>query len=105
MLESQIPFIVWGCGGGGAGNQLPTFDAESKNSKMVGRGGGRVNFQLLILSPNLLKSKKKFTRGFAEIFGQKSACGEFWVLTTNANHKKNYLLISKTYLSCIDLKH
>ena len=35
-----------------------------------GRGEGlvEINFQLLMLSPNLLKSKKKFTRGLAENF-------------------------------------
>ena len=46
---------------------LPTFDAESKSAKIpkslnVGGGGGvggrlGPNFQLLMLSPNLLKSK------------------------------------------------
>ena len=31
-------------------------------------GGGGTNFQLLMLSPNLLKSKNIFTREFAENF-------------------------------------
>ena len=73
--------MVWG-GGGGRGVQLPTFDAESKFTKITnslyGKGGGelptfdaesksaiiphslyskRGNFQLLMLSPNLLKSQ------------------------------------------------
>ena len=51
------------CGGGGAqGNQFPTFDAEFKFAKIQnshvqwGVGGGLVetNFQLLMLSSNLL---------------------------------------------------
>ena len=51
-------------GGGVNGNQFPTFDAEFKfakipNSHVEGAGGGSVetNFQLLMLSSNLLKSK------------------------------------------------
>ena len=58
--------------------QLPTFDAESKSAKISkslyvwggGGGGGSVtaNFQLLMLSPNLLKSQKIFGRGFVENF-------------------------------------
>ena len=60
---------VRGEGGGVRGNQFPTFDAEFKFAKIQNSyvwGGGRVsgtNFQLLMLSPNLLKKKK--------IFGQK----------------------------------
>ena len=58
-------------GGGGRGwNQFPTFDAESKFSKNknfhVRRGGvgvGGTNFQLLMLSPNLLKKNKQFFAG------------------------------------------
>ena len=51
-------------GGGVGGNQFPTFDAESKFAKITNShvqlgGGGLVetNFQLLMLSPNLLKSQ------------------------------------------------
>ena len=58
----------WVGGGGIGGNQFPTFDAEFKfakiqNSHVEGGGGGGVgglvetNFQLLMLSSNLLKSK------------------------------------------------
>ena len=50
-------------GGLGEGSQFPTFDAESKFAKIQnshvrweGDGGvGGPNFQLLMLSPNLLK--------------------------------------------------
>ena len=65
----------WGWGGGGvAGTQLSTLDAESKSAKIPnslygdgggggGGGGGGLgfNFQLLMLSPNLLKSQIPFT--------------------------------------------
>ena len=55
-------------------DQLPTFHAESKSAKIPkvpmhqggggGEGGGcmTANFQLLVLSPNLLKSKSPFAR-------------------------------------------
>ena len=68
LLKSQSPFMVVG-GGGVCDGQLPTFDAESKSAKipksLYGGGGGCVmaNFQLLMLSPNLLKSKNPFTVG------------------------------------------
>ena len=55
-------------GGGVGGNQFPTFDAEFKFAKIQnphiqgrwvggGWGVGGTNFQLLMLSSNLLKSK------------------------------------------------
>ena len=52
---------IWG-GGVVHDGQLPTFDAESKSAKIPksSRGGGgcmTTNFQLLMLSPNLLKSQ------------------------------------------------
>ena len=56
-------------GGGGYRTQLPTFDAESKSAKvpnsLYGGGEGSVgpNFQLLMLSPNLLKSQIPYTVG------------------------------------------
>ena len=84
------------------GNQFPTFDAESKFAKITnshvrlgggavvetnfqllmlspnllksqipmsgGGGGAETNFQLLMVSPNLLKSKNIFTKEFAENF-------------------------------------
>ena len=64
VLKSPIPMsrVGWGVGG----NQFSTFDAESKfatipNSHVQGGGVGRglvgTNFQLLMLSPNLLKSQ------------------------------------------------
>ena len=56
--------IVCGGGGGVGEYQFSTFDAESKfakiqNSHVEGGWGGLVNtnFQLLMLSLNLLKSK------------------------------------------------
>ena len=60
-----------GGGGGGSWDQLPTFDDESKSAKNqislcpVEEGGGRsgTNFQLLILSLNLLKTKFPYIRG------------------------------------------
>ena len=48
---------------GAHGNQFPTFVAESKIAKIQSSlffgGGGlmKTNFQLLLLRPNLLKSK------------------------------------------------
>ena len=48
----------------GVQTQLSTFDAESKSAKiqnsLYGGGGGLSgpSFQILMLSPNLLKSKK-----------------------------------------------
>ena len=62
--------MQWG-GGVVVGDQLPTFDAESKSAKIPNlvRGGERVtNFQLLILSLNLLKSKNTYGRDFPEKF-------------------------------------
>ena len=83
MLKSQI-YIFAGGGGGvcgwptfdafAEGGGWPTFDAKSKNPKFTslqvggGGGGGGFGSQLLMPSPNLLKSKKKFTRGLAEKF-------------------------------------
>ena len=56
LLKSKVP--IFGGGGGGArGNQFPTFVAESKFAKIQRGGGDGTNFQLLMLSPNLLKSK------------------------------------------------
>ena len=61
LLKSKIPMLSMG--GGVGGNQLPTFDAEFKFTKIqnshVEGGWGLVetNFQLLMLSSNLLISK------------------------------------------------
>ena len=54
-------------------SRLPTFDAESKSAKipksLYGGGGWgwgvcmMADFQLLMLSPNLLKSQSPFTVG------------------------------------------
>ena len=57
-------------GGGVSGNQLPTFDAESKytkipNSQVCWEGvGGLVetNYQLLMLSSNMIKSQIPMSR-------------------------------------------
>ena len=65
LLKSKIPMSS------GGGNQLSTFDAEFKFAKIQnsyvqwGGGGGAVetNFQLLILSSNLLKSKIPMSSG------------------------------------------
>ena len=67
LLKSKIPMLrVGGWGGGVGGNQFRTFDAEFKFAKIqnshveggwVGGGLVETNFQLLMLSSNLLKSK------------------------------------------------
>ena len=66
LLKSTVPIFRNGGGGGSGGahgSQFPTFDAESKFAKIhsshLGGGGGlmETNFQLLMPSPNLLKSK------------------------------------------------
>ena len=76
MLKSQstISGCVWGGGGGRGrgervGDQLPTFDAKSKNAKILkfnfqGRGAGGLvtNFQLLMLHPKMLKSQSPISR-------------------------------------------
>ena len=64
LLKSKIPMSGKG-GGGGWWNQLSTFDAEFKFAKVQnsyvwyggGGGVGGTNFQLLMLSPNLLQKK------------------------------------------------
>ena len=57
LLKSKIPIS----GRGGWWNQLSTFDAEFNFTKIqnshFGGGVGGTNFQLLMLSSNLLKSK------------------------------------------------
>ena len=63
-------------------SQFPTFDAESKSAKIPksfygGQGVGSVmaNFQLLMLNPNLLKSKNPFTVWGG---GGKNPTSNFW---------------------------
>ena len=72
LLKPKIPMSSgWGVGGGGWWNQLSTFDAEFKfakiqNSYVQWEGGvwvGGTNFQLLMLSSNLLKSKIPMSGG------------------------------------------
>ena len=69
LLKSKIPMLRVGGWGGVGGNQFPTFNAEFKFAKIqkfpCQGGGGLVetNFQLLMLSPNLLKSKILMSRG------------------------------------------
>ena len=69
---AKIQSSHFGGGGGGRthGNQFPTFVPETKFAKIQSshfrRGGGGVmgsNFQLLLLRPNLLKSKVPISRG------------------------------------------
>ena len=107
MLKSQIPIFAGGKGGGGGG-WWPTFDAESRNANIKKypflQLGGGVSDQLLMLSPNLLKSKKKITRGFAEHFLSFQAkkclgmngfglrvpsCSRIRVYDVYANHKRH----------------
>ena len=68
LLKSKIPMLRLGGGGREVGgNQFSTFDTEFIFAKIqnshveVGWGGGgrlvETNFQLLMLSPNLLKTK------------------------------------------------
>ena len=66
LLKTQIPHMV--VMRGGAGEQHPTFDVESKTAKntnsLYSRGGGGElgpNFQLLMPSPNLLKTQIPYT--------------------------------------------
>ena len=71
--SADIPNSVYGGGGGGGGvhdNQLPTFDAESKSAKIPNSlyAGGKgvfmtTNFQLLMPSPNLLRSQIAYMLG------------------------------------------
>ena len=67
LLNSKVP--IFGGGGGACGNRFSTFDAESKFAKIQSshfQGGGGLmvtNFQLLLLSPNLLKSKVPISGG------------------------------------------
>ena len=70
LLRSQIAYMVGGGGGGVHDDQLPTFDAESKSAKIPNSlyGGWRggfmtINFQLLMLSPNLLRSQIPYMVG------------------------------------------
>ena len=88
LLKSQIPFTV---GEGGARTQLSTFHAESKSAKIPNslygvRGGGRglgPNFQLLMLSPNLLKSQIPFMVGWGWLGG--GMAPNFHLLMLSAN--------------------
>ena len=62
MLNSNLPFPKSRGEGRSWWNPLSTFDAEFKFAKILnsyfrGGGVGRNNFQLLMLSSNLLKSK------------------------------------------------
>ena len=77
----------WGVGGGGRTNfQLLMLSSNLLKSKIpisgwVG-GGGRTNFQLLMLSPNLLKKKKNFFAKNFLSFRTKSITVLFWTLST-----------------------
>ena len=72
FAKNQNSYGRWG-GGGGWWNQLATFDAEFKVAKNQNfhvwwGGGGETNFQLLMLSPNLLK--KSFCEQFSKFSGK-----------------------------------
>ena len=62
-LNLSKPNFLMSTGGGRVCDQLPTFDPESKSGKNqislcpLGGEGSVTNFQLLILSVNLLKTK------------------------------------------------
>ena len=69
LLKSQSPIMV---GVGVGDDQFPTLDAEFKFAKIpksydgeVGGGLVMTNFQLLMLSSNLLKSQSPITGGLA----------------------------------------
>ena len=65
LLKSQSPIMVRGV----SNDQFPTFDAESKPAEIPkshysgGRGLAISNFQLLMLSPYLLKSQSPIVVG------------------------------------------
>ena len=99
------PVLSWNLHLGGVGgwqrpilkSQLQIFSMSSPEVKFTFSGGGGLvmtNFQLLMLSPNLLKSKKiVFYKGFAENFWPKKCLGmvlgfEYQVFRVYANHKK-----------------
>ena len=96
LLKSKSPYVRMGSGGT-HDSQLPTFDAESKSAKIPkslysggGGGGGRgrcmmANFQLLMLSPNLLKSQSPFTVGGGGGWGWEVHDGQ--LLTLDAESK------------------
>ena len=90
-MGAQSGSHIYQFGGGGVrGNQFPTFDAEFKFAKIqnshVWSGGGGVggvvetNFQLLMLSSNLLKSKIPMSGGEGGFHGNQ-------FLTFNAEFK------------------
>ena len=79
--SAKIPNSLYGGGGGGGGGsgvqlQLLMLSPNLLKSQipyMVGGGEGvGLNFQLLMTSPNRLKSKNVIGGGFAEIFLTKS---------------------------------
>ena len=84
LLKSKIP-MSGGWGGGGWWNQFPTFDAEFKFAKVQNshvEGGwagvvGGTSFQLLMLSPNLLKSKIPMSGGWVGGGGQVEPISNF----------------------------
>ena len=100
LLKSKFPLSSEG-GGGFGGYQFSTFDAESKFAKIqnsyVERGWGglvNTNFQLLMLSPNWLKSKFPMYRGGGCVGGT-----NFQLLILSPNLLKKKKIFAKNVLS------
>ena len=92
-----------GRGGGGCWwNQLSTFDAEFKFAKIQnsyvwwrgGEGVGGTNFQLLMLSSNLLKSKNSYVQGGGGGGGSGVGGTNFQFLMLSSNLLKSKILMS-----------
>ena len=92
-------------GGGGCGwwNQLSTFDTELKFTKILnshvwlGGGIGGTNFQLLMLSSNLLKSKIPMSGGGGGGVGGSGTNFQLLMLSPNLLTKK--IFFAKNFLS------
>ena len=109
LLKSKVLFFFWG--GGGVSWKL---DAKSKFAKIQsshfqgggkGRGFMEINFQLLMLNPNLLTKKKNFFVNNFLSFRAKMCLGmvfgfEYQVVgiyEVYANHKKKKKIL---FTSC-----
>ena len=72
QLRSQYPKVSLGGWGGGVGNQLPTFDAESKSAKIPkshfrGVGGGGIQLSTFNAESNSGKIPKSHFWGAGSI--------------------------------------